>query len=321
MNPRLFIIVPFFAAGLSAVAGEKPLAHLTGNSRVDFFGDRPSVPLLPTAGQGMLDAYQAAADEPGDKSPWLAGFMSLLVPGSGEVYSGNYLKGAIFFTTSAASWITSVVYNRMGDRETNQFQDYANAHYSAVKYVNWTIDNVTAIDPGLGTPPAGYSSWSAYYTEKIYGGPNETDPNSCGPPFKCINWVELNDMEATIANNGYTHEMPYWNQQQYYELIGKYDQFSRGWDDANLSDVGLPIVRNSARMTLYGEMRAQANYKYDVASTFVSVAVVGHILSAIDAFWSVTQYNKNLHAQLRMNAQPTPYGLMPVMQADLRVDF
>lgn len=320
MVSRMFLIAAFLPFASTAMAGEKS-SHFTGNARVDFFGAASSSPSVQPAEAGVFDAYRQAAEEPGEKSPWLAGLMSLVVPGAGEAYTGDYLKGAIFFTTGAASWITSAVYTHMGDRETDDFQAYANVHFSAAKYALWTVDNVTAINSGLGPPPTGYQTWSAYYRKQIFGNATDAEVNSCAPPFGCVDWVQLNDMEATIANNGYTHEMPYWNQQQYYELIGKYDQFSRGWDDANLNDVSMPIVRNSARMSQYGEMRAQANYKYDVAATFVSVAVVDHILSAIDAFWSATRYNKSLHAQLRMNAQPTPYGYLPVVQADVRVDF
>jgi len=37
-------------------------------------------------------------------------------------------------------------------------------------------------------------------------------------------------MEALPHNIGFSHELPTYNTQQYYELIGKYSQFKYGWD-------------------------------------------------------------------------------------------
>ncbi len=302
---------------LPLMVGAQETLHLTGNPSVDFFGAfRPS----PDPGHpGMLQegSMQPAATG-GEKSPWLAAFMSLAVPGSGEVYTGNYLKGALFFAADVAAWTVSVVYNNKGDREERDYQAFADLHWSAVRYANWTVNNLQYISP----PLAGSAS---QYEAAIFG--NNPHPDNSTPPFGCISWPALNAMESAIGNNlppggnGYTHDLPYYGQQQYYELIGKYDQFSRGWDDADLTDVGIPIVRNSKEMTAYSVARAQANYSYDVASTFVSVAVINHVLSAVDAFWSATRFNQTLHAEIQMRMQPTPYGLLPVTEANFRYNF
>ncbi|MBI1806702.1 MAG: hypothetical protein HYR76_06580 [Ignavibacteria bacterium] len=315
MAAKTLSLILFFMISVIAVAGEKQPMHLTGNPTVDFFGISSRSLAFSDTNRMTNNQELVPASDDQTKSPWIAGILSLAIPGSGEVYSGSYVKGAIFFVADVAFWTTAHLYDKKGDHQTDVFQDFANAHWNAVRYANWTLENLNTINPGV--PQSNENS----YRMGIYGTTNTVDPNTCGPPFGCINWVALNNMERDVANNGYTHSLPYYNQQQYYELIGKYDQFSRGWDDADLTDITMPIKRNSKRMTEYSEMRAQANNYYDVASTFVSVAVINHFLSAIDAFWSATRYNKSLHAELKMRMQPTSVGLLPMTEARIRYDF
>ncbi len=84
------------------------------------------------------------------KSPFLAGFFSLVLPGAGEFYTGDYWKAAIFVALEAALITTAVVYDNKGDNKTGEFQQYADdyknpAHnWNVVKYSQWIIDNKLA---------------------------------------------------------------------------------------------------------------------------------------------------------------------------------
>jgi len=257
-----------------------------------------------------------------EKSPWLAALLSLAVPGAGEMYSKNYLKAALFFAVEATSWSLAYSYNKKGNDQTSLYQDYANRHWSAVRYVNWTLDHLNALNPqnpNLKTKDE--------YSDLVYGDIVQPQPDQCLPPFDCINWVELNNMERDIASgytNGFTHTLPYYGEQQYYELIGKYDQFSRGWDDSDPNDPQenqIPLRSTSKRFYEYAKMRADANAQYDVASTWVSIAVINHVISAIDAYWSATRFNKSLHAEVRTKVIPTQLGLIPVPELKVRYEF
>ena len=68
-------------------------------------------------------------------------------------------------------------------------------------------------------------------------------------------------------------------------------------------------------------MRAEANHQYDVSSTWLSVVIVNHVLSALDAYWSATSYNKTLHAEAHMNLIPTNYGMVPYTELKLAYKF
>jgi hypothetical protein len=320
----IIALVPVLAASIVlagaapvAHAGERPAGVVTGNVRVDLFGGAPSGPLAAAAAGAPVFLQEQGADVPGTKSTWLAALLSLAVPGAGEVYAGSYIKGAAFFVAEVALWGGAYAYDKEGDQLTDEYHDYANAHWSATRYADWTLAHLGSLNPYLTTSAEDYAAL-------IY--PDEGPP--CDPPFSCVDWKELNDMERAIADgvlNGYTHTLPYYGEQQYYELIGKYEQFSRGWDDSGDRNPELennvPIRSTSNRFFEYAQMRARANDQYDVASTLVSLVVVNHVLSAIDAYWSVTKLNKSLHASVRMNLEASPLGRVPVTTANFRYDF
>jgi len=307
-----------FAVPASYAGNSSPI-HLTGNPTVDLFGQR-NYERGSLLGSGSMPVAVPPTASDDEKSPWIAGILSLAVPGAGEWYADSKPKGVVFFGVEVASWVTAIVYNKKGDHQTDVFQDFANQHYSASRYALWTLNHLGALNSNLA------NSRSTYFN-RVFPGSDSTG----GPPFSNINWVALNSMERAVANgvlNGYTHEMPYWNQQQYYELIGKYDQFNRGWDDANQydppdpADPSSPIIRsNSKEQFAYADMRATANHYYDIASTFVSIAVINHVVSALDAYWTATRHNDALHAEVFMHLQPTPLVLVPISEARIQYSF
>jgi len=306
-------------------AGEKPPPLVTGNVKVDFFGDRLSrQPLMFL--QDTSSSYLDPTIKAKEKSPWLAGALSLAIPGAGEVYSKAYVKGAVFFAMEAVSWFLVYKYNKEGDKQTQAYEDYANAHWSATRYTEWTLDNIGVLTNGFHT--------RAEFESEVFT--SDYDPNAPNPPpFRELVWSELNLMEDSIGlaapngGNGYTHRLPNYAVQQYYELIGKYPQFSRGWDDVPafgtpgylIQSTDLPLKNISARFNEYQLMRAEANHQYDVSSTWLSVVIVNHVLSALDAYWSATSYNKNLHAHAQMKLIPTNYGLIPYTELKMAYSF
>jgi hypothetical protein len=129
-----------------------------------------------------------------------------------------------------------------------------------------------------------------------------------------VNWAELNRMEtdisATAAGQYYSHMLPQYNTQQYYELIGKYPQFNQGWDDAPPSfTYGNQL---SAELLYYSGQRGQANTYYTTASTYVAIVLVNHIVSAVDAVLSAGSYNRGLHASVGSQRVPASGGYTTV---------
>lgn len=89
----------------------------------------------------------------------------------------------------------------------------------------------------------------------------------------------------------FSHFLPERKSQQYYENIGKYDQFNAGWDDGeNIRD------RDSAfgHREDYTLMRKDANDHFKRASNFAAAALFNHVLSALDAGWTAKRHNKQI---------------------------
>jgi hypothetical protein len=72
--------------------------------------------------------------------------------------------------------------------------------------------------------------------------------------------------------------------QQYYEMIGKYDQFVFGWDDTRDDDFSTfnPNVRSALRVD-YEDQRNESNKHLKRASIVIGLAVLNRVVSAFDA--------------------------------------
>jgi len=221
-----------------------------------------------------LSAVFALDDLPDKKSPVLAGVMSAVLPGSGELYVGEYLKAAIFFAVEAALITVAVINNNEGDKLTAEFETFADEHWSVVDYAN-----ILMLHPGIPE-------------DCIIE--NLINPDENLPPWERIeDWDALNHCEK-----GETHRLPNYGEQQYYELIGKYPQYSSGWDTFDSDNDGFYDVPQILKD--YAVMRGNANDAYNVASKAVIGLYINHLLSAVDAVWSATTYNNNLAIKVRV---------------------
>ncbi len=227
------------------------------------------------------------------KNRWLGGLMSLVLPGAGEFYSQSYLKAAIFFVVEAAAITTALVYNHKGDKQTTFFQDYANKNWSVAKYAAWTLQHVSYINPDIN--PNDYKVFRNNVNWQSLG--NNTDWNQYNDD---VDWTELNRLESSLGL-GYTHQLPYPGEQQYYELIGKYPQYSHGWDTSNMTDTDYHTL--TQQYLWYAHQRGLANTFYQTGSTAVAFIYINHFLSTLDAIWTVDRYNSSIAMNLRVNPQ------------------
>ncbi|MEK7671576.1 MAG: hypothetical protein AAB344_05080 [Bacteroidota bacterium] len=144
-----------------------------------------------------------------------------------------------------------------------------------------------------------------------------------GAPWEQVNWNVLNEMERAISltqeGKYYSHTLPPYGEQQYYELIGKYKQFNQGWDDAPTTYTYPDPV--TTKFDYYAGERGKANDYYSTATTYVTVAVVNHVLSALDAAWTASTHNHNIHASMQMQTVPTQFGFARVPVARVEYSF
>lgn len=236
-----------------------------------------------------LNQYSADQDNGNKKTPILAAGMSLLLPGAGEFYSGRYLKTGVFLAVEAAAIIVGLIYDKKGDQQTDDAHNYANGPngWSVYRYANWTLTNLKKLNPSLNPDD---------YAGKVIR------------PDGSVDYDWLNKLESAVGVAGttgsyYSHQLPPHGTQQYYELIGKYDQFNVGWRQFGLDpnkEYIYGTTQNVPQFKEYSDMFYKADDYYNVAAKAVLVIVANHIISAFDAAWSARNYNKDLevHASL-----------------------
>jgi hypothetical protein len=274
------------------VVGRMNSSHeilLTGNARLDMFANIGTI--------GLADTVLKNADE-GRKSGLLAGVMSLALPGAGEFYTKSYWRAGGFVLAEAGLWIMYAVYTSKGDQQTTLFQNFADDHWSVVRYAQWIQDNSTKLNPDVTS----FTGWRIGTADLL--------------AWQQVDWSMLNAIENRIAQlpgNGFTHLLPHRPEQQYYELIGKYPQFAAGWDDAGVMTPQRIVTSDvSQRFLDYSKMRGKANDYYNIATTGSVILIVNHFLSALDAAWSAAQFNN----QLKLEAH-----LQPIVRSTSFVEF
>lgn len=101
------------------------------------------------------------------------------------------------------------------------------------------------------------------------------------------------------TEDDFTHSVPDQRDQEYYEMIGKYDQFRGGWDDYWINPAKYDSVNlyTSANRETYLSKRKDANDYFDMANKFLIFAMVNHLVAAFDAALSAKRFNKNRAAE------------------------
>jgi TM2 domain-containing membrane protein YozV len=315
----IFLIVVMFQSAFSSDLSNKVKIFTTGNPKVDLFSSSVK---LPNENNMFENPQEGISSDAVKKSPLLAGGLSLVVPGAGEIYNGDYVKAGLFIAIEAASWIFSYNLSNKGDEITTVFQNFVNERvdsrptwdvtepnryrtkWDVIRYYEWTKSNFF---------PA-----SNEYNDVI------TTDDKTLPPWERVNWGALNRLERDVSltdiGKWYSHVLPGYGEQQYYELIGKYQQFNQGWDDA--TDPNFTYGKKvTANFLFYSEMRGLANDYYYKAKTAAVIIVANHILSAADAYFSARAFNSKLSAEFRMENQDTPFGKIPTTFGTLKYHF
>jgi len=219
------------------------------------------------------------SDETEEKSAMRAALYSAVIPGAGQYYAGSIWKTVLFAGLEIAGWTIFIVNTSKGDKQESQMEDYADIHWSERKY--WSYLYYKAKDAGKIDP------------DKYLVDENEILIDYDADVIK-----DLRPLETAL---GYTHRLPETKTQQYYEMIVKYlTQFGNAWGDANFNDY---YYGNTNKMTpqmfAYRDMRNDMNDYYDVASTASNIILINHVLSALDAAWTASRYNREITMKIR----------------------
>jgi len=195
------------------------------------------------------------------KSPILGGLFSAIIPGAGQVYAKNYIKSAIFIAAEAGLWVVYAVFQGKGNDQTTTYQNYANGNWDIRKYAQWLKDQSF-------TGASGINVSADVVTLRM----------------------QINACESA---SGFSHQLPPPGDQQYYEVIGKYQTYISGWSTADVSIINKNNYENYhlQQVSDYMDSRQKANDYYNKGTTTLMVVVLNHILSSVDGVLSVNSYN------------------------------
>lgn len=271
------------------VVRAQELKFSTGQVGLDFSG----LVVSSESGENKFNKY----------SPLKAGLLSAVIPGGGQFYTKSYLKSALFFTAEVALWVVYFSYTKKGDEQTIRFKQYADENWSVVDYAEWMNQWMTK----YGTPDAPII---------------RITPDPSLKPWQRVDWSRLNEAERYIAQRagGFSHTLPFYGEQQYYELIGKYHQYAPGWNDfdRNFVPENVSELKPTPKFKFYSSERGKANDFYSIATTSAFVLVANHVLSTVDAVITAMLSNRKLKTETNLS-----YDLIIGLnaKAKLKIEF
>jgi hypothetical protein len=251
------------------------------------------------------------AQRGGYRNPKKALFMSLMVPGLGQAYVGQskftYARAALYLGTEVTlmtMWYQFTVVKY--DREVKRYRRYADEHWSQGDYEDRLF---------LQTPPASdggdafrfVNPYRSSYCDAVQE--TNTDQGKkynggCKEPYTTdtqiqgdyINFANEYDDQADDADARGVTRAAFADPVEFYALIGSYQEFVAGWDDAlgvNYSDTA--IAGTSAHRDTYNGMRQKAQDYSRMQAWFIGGIVLNHIASAVDAALTARHNNKMLY--------------------------
>ena len=192
--------------------------------------------------------------------------LSALVPGLGQWYAGSKKRGLAFLGAEAALVGMWAAWKGKGNDLEQEFRAVADEQWDPLNYLAWRGSAISKNSSITHALPCSSEVVEVYIPAMQQSG--SADFGGCAPS-------EI---------------------QQYYELIGKYDQYAAGWDDlkrvrrdGSIGNAAAPTEVDSVE-NFHSELRLRYEDQRDESNEFLKRAswatgflLVNHVISAIDA--------------------------------------
>ncbi len=271
----IFALAFFVLAGPCSLAAEPSnvpgssgppdgeLKDLIPLSIMSYQGPRDPELELPTIrvedGERGLRLYHPGAAEPrfldtGDhESPggrtYLPVLFSLLVPGTGEMYMGYWVRGGVLLGLEIAAWTGYTHYHNQGLDGRTAYEQFADDHWD-------------------------YDRW-------VYDHPANESVNPDDRTFETLDEIGRTTWDGWPGYHTWHSKEE--EKQNYYENIGKYDWFISGWEDWD--SVAKP--RDTDLRTQYRQMRISSNDDLDTANKFIYLSIATRVVSLVQTYFLV----------------------------------
>jgi hypothetical protein len=202
---------------------------------------------------------------------------SLILPGLGQYKNGDPLwKSAIFIGVEAASIVGMLQWNKQAEDIRKQYELFGDNHWSII---NW-VEN-TLLNPVTGL---------IQYEDFKLDGTHKLELHLSGSLAEAFGVFVSSDSLVTHPEWIYSDELSIFQDQHFYENIGKYDQFVGGWDDIFEYYIVEKTVEDTIEIILmtpnkndYNNERDKSNQYLKLANYAVSAIMFNHVISGIEA--------------------------------------
>lgn len=250
-------------------------------------------------------------------NPGAAFAASAIVPGLGQAVNGKWIRAGIYFATEVVGVVYHLDRNATARRQEKAYEEFTHENWSVVAYAQWIVEYSDA--NGLSQPQLDE------LRNMVYSNGRPIAPSWGNTPqdWSQVNIATLHAVENRTPfifedkyGSEFSHALPQYGSQQYYELISKYYQYQSGWQDF------YNVVINSDHrnydpnhpffygwdgkdqpntMFFEGRDRAQEfNDNYRAAGNILKLLLVNHVVSAFDALFTVQLKNSRIESNTNL---------------------
>lgn len=252
------------------------------------------------------------------EKPGLALLSSGLLPGSGQLVNKNWIRGGLYAALEAAAIYMVIEFDNRGDRGKRRYENYADQNWSVTQYAKWLVDYHDA--NGLDNSALENLRSMVQELEPAF----DTDIDWNNIDIDILRAVERQTRFVTpdnLSNSNFSHILPGYGSQQYYELISKYYQFQAGWQDyygyheANSTSPYIISRDGSYASDMFfrgASLADDFNNDLRTSKNFTLILIANHVLSAFDSFFTF---------KLKQNRIQATTSMAPSRYIQLKVDF
>ena len=238
--------------------------------------------------------------------------MSAALPGLGQAHQARLGRALVFAAIDVAIIALSRRAEQQGQHDMINVESSAHQLWSPAQYAEWlndyadflasTNENLTADRVGVPTniPFSQPGAWTADQSQRVR---------------RLFEEIRALEAQLYYARSGaaFSHVLPYFGEQQYYELIGKYFQYAPGWSDypawrsgdGFLPSIDPTTLENGRREFVtdqfyaYASNHAAANDLFRRSQQLMVALIAWHMVSAVDA--AVLSQKRRLLDQTRVS--------------------
>ncbi len=250
-------------------------------------------------------------------TPGYAFLASAALPGLGQAANRQWWKTALFVAFEATAIGIYIHRENRGRDGERHYEEFGNEHWSVVQYAQYLVlyhgnEHEKSFHDLLTD-----KGQNMYSEGELFGGIN--------PAFDIsIDWdlININALRRAERNSFYatgfafSHDLPDYGSQQYYELMSKYFQFGPGWREWDIMQNDRFSIDNGImpeQFWYHAQVGFDFNDDLSVARNMLTVLVANHFFAAFDAYFT----QKLREARMQPTAS-MEYGLRPTLGFHLR---